>query len=396
MKIVKTWWVALLVVLVVSGLVWRAVHQRQLAQQALQTVPVAPPLMLGEADVWRVTPVEFSRTVGVSGGLKAFQTANIKAKVASEVKSLTVREGDSVQAGQVVGQLDTTEFDLRLRQAQQTAASSRAQWDVTQRALANNRSLVAQGFISPTGLETSVANDNAARANYEAAQAAVELARKALGDARLVAPIAGQVSARLAQVGERVGVDARILEIVDLRRLELEAALSPEDVALVRVGQSARLDIDGLTQPALATVSRINPSTQSGSRSVLVYLTLTPTANKDSPLRQGLFARGSIELDRRRALALPLSAVRLDQDQPMVQVLVDGEVQQRPVVIAERGEASIDGQTQAVVTFNPPLTEGTVVLRGLVGNLRSGTKVQWRQSTPPMVDAATSATASPR
>ena len=143
-------------------------------------------------------------------------------------------------------------------------------------------------------------------------------------------------------------------------------------------------------------MSRINPSTQSGSRSVLVYLSLAPTANKDSPLRQGLFARGSIELDRRRALALPLSAVRLDQDQPMVQVLVDGEVQQRPVVIAERGEASIDGQTQAVVTFNPPLTEGTVVLRGLVGNLRSGTKVQWRQSTPPMVDAAASATASPR
>ncbi len=389
MKFVKTWGVALLLVLVVAGLVWRAVHQRQLARQALQVVAEAPPLVLGDADVWRVAPIDFSRTVNVSGGLKAFQTANIKAKVASEVKSLTVREGDSVQAGQVVGQLDTLEFDLRLRQAQQTAASSRAQWEVTQRALANNRSLVAQGFISPTALETSVANDNAARANFEAAQAAVELARKALGDARLLAPISGQVSARLAQVGERVGVDARILEIVDIRRLELEAALAPDEVALVRVGQTARLQIDGLAEPALATVSRINPSTQSGSRSVLVYLSLTPNSSNAPALRQGLFASGSIELERRKHLVLPASAVRVDQDQPAVQVLVDGEVQQRPVVVAQRGEAQIDGQTEAVVTFNPALPEGTVVLRGSVGPLRSGTKVQWRGTSSASTEAAT-------
>jgi RND family efflux transporter MFP subunit len=396
MKFVKTWGVVLLVLLVVSGLVWRTLHQRQLARQTLQVAAVVPPLVLGEADVWRVVPVEFSRTVNVSGGLKALQTANIKAKVASEVKSLTVREGDSVQAGQVVGQLDTTEFEWRLRQAQQTAAASRAQWEVTQRNLANNRSLVAQGFISSTALDTSLANDNAAKANYEAAQAAVELARKALGDARLVSPISGQVSARLAQVGERVGVDARILEIVDIRQLELEAALAPDDVAWVRVGQTARLQVEGLDAVVLATVSRINPSTQSGSRSVLVYLSLTPTGGNSPALRQGLFARGHIEIDRRKALALPASAVRVEQDTPVVQVVVDGEVQQRPVMIAERGEATIEGKTQAVVLFNPPLPEGTLVLRGLVGSLRSGTQVQWRPASPTATGTAAASTASPR
>ena len=381
MKLVKTWGIVLLIVVVLAGLVGRALQQRQSArtqaQQTMQEGTEAPALVLGESDVWRLAPVEFGRTVPVSGGLKAFQSATIKAKVASEVKALTVREGDSVQAGQVVGQLDTTEFDWRVRQAEQTAAATRAQWDVTQRTLANNRSLVAQGFISPTALETSLANDNAAKANYDAAQAAVALARKALADTRLLAPIAGQVSARLAQVGERVGVDARILEIVDLRRLELEAALAPEDVALVRVGQNARLQMDGLDTPVAATVARINPSAQSGSRSVLVYLSLAPNSAAAAVLRQGLFARGSIELERRKALVLPASALRLDQDQPLVQMLVDGQVQHRTVAVTGRGEAVIDGQPQAVVVVTPELPAGTVVLRGLVGNLRSGTKVNF-------------------
>lgn len=396
MKLAKTWWVVLLMAVVLVGVVARAVQQRQNAQQqAAQTQQTAPALVLAEADVWRLAPREFARTVAVSGGLKAFQSATIKAKVASEIKALAVREGDSVQAGQLVGQLDTTEFDWRVRQAEQTAASSRAQWDVTQRALANNRSLVAQGFISPTALETSQANDNAAKANYDAAQAAVALARKALADTRLVAPISGQVSARLAQVGERVGVDARILEIVDIRRLELEAALPPEDVAWVRIGQTARLQVDGWASPVAATVARINPSTQSGSRSVLVYLTLTPHSAAAPVLRQGLFARGSIELERRSALILPASALRLDQDQPLVQIVLNGQVQQRTVVVSERGEAVIDGQTQAVVTVTPELPAGTVVLRGVVGDVRSGTRVDWVPAGSPTSAPTSKATSAP-
>jgi hypothetical protein len=188
----------------------------------------------------------------------------------------------------------------------------------------------------------------------------------------LIAPISGIVSQRLAQPGERVAVDARLVEIVDLSRLELEAAVAPEDVGGVRIGQTARLSIDGLSEPARATVVRINPGTQAGTRAVMVYLALQPQPG----LRQGLFGRGSIELERKTTLVAPVSAVRVDQAQPYVLAVVGGKVSRRPVELGARGEARIDGSVQSAVEVISGIPEGTPLLRGTVGAVREGSAVR--------------------
>ena len=373
MKRWMKWGVVVLAVVVLGGFVARSIKMRKQdeASATAASGKAAPMLELAATDVLLLRPTELTRTLTVSGGLKAVNSAVVKAKVAAEVRSLTVREGDSVKAGQVIGQLDTTEYDWRLKQAEQTAASAKAQLDIAKRALENNRALVAQGFISPTGLETSVSNEAAAQATWQAAAAATELARKARADSVLVAPISGVVSQRMAQPGERVGVDVKIVEVVDLSRIELEAAVAPEDVGGVQVGQRARLSVDGLAEPAAATVVRINPSTQSGTRAVLVYLALQPQPG----LRQGLFARGNIELQRKTALVVPVSAVRIDQAQPYVLALQDGKVVQRGVGLGLRGDARLDGRLDAAVELVSGVTEGSTVLRSTAGAVRDGTVV---------------------
>lgn len=336
------------------------------------TASAAPvTLDLGPADVLVVKPVELVKTLPVTGGLKAVNSAVVKAKVAGELQRLTVREGDTVKAGQVIGQIDPLDNQNRLRQAQESAAAAKAQLDIAERALTNNQALVDQNFISKTALDTSLANANAARANLRAAEAAVALARKALSDAVLVAPISGVVSLRAMQPGERAALDARVVEIVDLGKLEVEAAISAEDVVALRVGQSAVLQVDGLSTPVTATVARINPSTQAGTRSVMAYLAVDPHPG----LRQGLFATGRIDLERQTTLAVPTELVRIDQPQPHVLVLSQGRVVSRPVVQGARGEALFTppGRLVSAVELKQGVADGDVLLRGVVGAVRSGT-----------------------
>jgi RND family efflux transporter MFP subunit len=290
--------------------------------------------------------------------------------VAGEIQGLHTREGDFVKAGQVLGRIDTTETQARLRQAEQQAEAAKAQVDIAQRSLDNNQSLVNQGFISKTALDTSLNNLAAAQANYQAARAGADVARKSLEDTVLRAPIDGQIAQRLVQNGERVAVDSKVLEIVDLRALELEAALGAGESVQVKPGQVAQLSIEGLSQPVAARVVRINPSTVAGSRSVLVYLAVDTKPEAKAALRQGLFAQGALATGNVTDLALPLEAVRTDKPKPYVQQVVDGRVLHQPVTLGAAGER----QGVAMVAVQG-ITEGAEVLLGTVGALREGTLV---------------------
>ena len=388
------WLIALLVVLALALVGGQALRARKAASAAAAAASAASAplaLELGSTDVFVARTRPLTRTLPISGGLKAVTSAVVKAKVASELKSLTVREGDAVKAGQVVGQLDTTEFEWRLKQADQTAVSARTQLDIARRALENNRALVAQGFISPTALETAISTEAGAAASYQAAVAMTEIARKSHADAVLIAPISGIVSQRVAQPGERVAIDAKVIEIVDLSRIELEAAVAPEDVGGVQVGQLARLSVDGLSEPATAKVVRINPSTQAGTRAVMVYLAVQPQAG----LRQGLFARGTIELQRKNAIAVPVSAVHVEQARPYVLTVEAGKAVQRTVELGVRGEAPFDGRVEAAVEIVGGAAEGATLLRGSAGALRDGTPVKLAASAVSAARAVSAASTAP-
>jgi RND family efflux transporter MFP subunit len=368
-------WAALAVAVIVAALLvlrGRSASQAAAASAAAAAASAPASVELAPTDLARASTQALVRTVDVSGGLAAVQMALVKARIAAEVREVSVREGDPVRAGQRIALLDATEAGLRLRQAEDQAAAAKAQLDIADRTLANNRALVAQGFISKNALETSDSNVSAARASLAAATAAADLARKTVRDAEVTAPIGGLISQRFVQPGERVSVDARLLEIVDLSRLELAAALAPTDVAELRVGQTAALRVEGLQAPVTARVARISPSTQAGTRAVMVYLSLDATPG----LRHGLFAQGAIELDRRQARVVPLSALRVDGARPYVLAADKGVVQRIEVTTGQRGLATFGGAPESAIEIATGLPEGAVVLRGTVGTLRAGTPVK--------------------
>lgn len=371
----------LIAIVVIAALALGALHVIEKRRTQNQADANASPktssnlMELAASDVFDLKEVELTETQPISGSIRALNSVFIKARVAGELQGLTVREGDRVKPGQLIARVDPTDSQARLNQALEQANAARAQMQIAQRQLDDNQALVAQGFISKAALNTSQNNLQSAQANLAAAQASVDQARKTLSDTQLMAPIGGMVAQRLVQPGERVAVDTRIVEIVDLSRLELEASVSSAESLTIRTGQLAKLQIEGMGQALDAKVLRISPSAQAGNRAVLVYLGLESSSDA---LRQGMFAQGEIAISRSRGLAVPLRAVRTDRPEPYVQMIEQGKVMHRKLTLGVRG--SEGGETLVMVQG---LSPGSRILLGHVGALREGTPVKFTESAAP-------------
>lgn len=378
------WVIAFMVVAAVGVSVMRALQARKTQQETVAAATAANAkaqsvVELAATDVVRAQVKELSVGLPISGSLKAANSAFIKARAAGELQGLTVREGDSVKAGQVIARIDVTEYAARQQQAQDQADAAKAQIAIAQRQFDNNKALVEQGFISKTALDTSLATLNSAQATHRAALSNVDIAKKTMLDTVLRSPISGTVSQRLAQPGERVGIDTRVVEVIDTSRMELEANISAADALSVKVGQTAMLTIEGSAAPVSSQLVRINPNTQAGSRNVLVYFSISNAAN----LRQGLFAQGSLGTAKVSALTVPLSAVRNDKPTPYVQVIEGNVIKHIAVELSQRGEvantATTGNRSETVVAVKG-LAENAQVLVGSLGALREGTATKFTQA----------------
>ncbi|MCK6428869.1 MAG: efflux RND transporter periplasmic adaptor subunit, partial [Burkholderiaceae bacterium] len=256
---------------------------------------------------------------------------------------------------------------------------AQAQLDMAAKTRENNAQLLAKGFISQTAFDNAQSGLEAARGNRDAAAAALELARKALADTEIRAPIAGTVAERFAQPGEKLPVDGRVLSLVDLSSIELEAPIPADNVAQVALGTRAEFRPEGMDRTYAGRVVRINPATAAGSRSVFVYIAVEQA---DRVIRAGMFANGRLVLGRSApTLALPFSAVREEAGRASVLAIVDGRLAQVPVTLGARGSA--EGLDDAI-EVRSGLAPGTQVVRQFDARLPVGGAVKIAQpSSPP-------------
>ena len=378
MKNLKPRWIVIgvIVLILVAGIYRALSNKSEQKAAASQPAVVQTQVELAITDVMKAELHNITQGLDISGTVKAVNYAVIKARVAGELKEVVAREGDAVKAGDVLARIDPTEYQRRWQQAAEQASAAKSQMEIAQRAWDSNKALVEQGFISKAAMDNSIASYQGAISSHKAALAGSDVARKALEDATLRAPFSGIVSGRAAQVGERVAIDAKIMELVDLNQLEVEVPLSPSESMDVRVGQIAALQVEDRKETVGAKVKRISPSAQTGSRSVLIYLTL----DKADGLRHGLFAKGILGMSKSQILAVPLSAVRTDRAQPYVQVVEQVgdqlQVAHKTVTLGLRGMdlASAERETMVGVIG---LNEGSTVLKSNVGALREGMVVKY-------------------
>lgn len=361
---------ALIVVALIAAAGWMMKPKAPPKPVATAATPAPAELEFLPQEIVTASPVELRQVLLLSGSLRALDVATVKARVAGEVRDILVREGEAVRAGQVVARMDTAEYDAKLAQARGNLNSAKAQQEIAAKTRDNNAALVDKGFISKNAFDNSASQYVGAKANVDAAQGAVDVAQKQLNDTVLRAPIAGLVSARNAQPGEKVSPDYKLIEIVNLQKMELEAAVPASEIARIAIGQSVSLHIEGMPQAFDGKVVRINPAAQAGSRSIPVYVQV---ANPNNQLRAGMFAEGKLVLNSKPGvLALPHSAVRRDGSGAYVFTIDAGKIARKPVTVGSEGQNSDEPRIEIL----SGLDFGAQVIRADMGNLAPGTPVR--------------------
>jgi RND family efflux transporter MFP subunit len=353
-----------LLALAAAGLIVAAGYAGVRGKTSASAPPVQPMVEFTQQDLTIVEPQPLEHTLPLTGTLTPFNEATVKAKVAGELIEVAVREGESVKQGQVLARIDQTEVRARVAAREADVAAARAQLDWADKNRSTQKALLDRKFISQNAFDNIQSNYEVAVARLRSAGAELVVARKSLGDSVLVAPFSGIVAQRHVQPGERVALDAKVITVVNLSRLELGAAVPAVEISKLSVGQQVAFRIDGFGERAFGgRIERINPATVSGSRSVNVYAVID---NPEGVLRGGLFAQGAVSLGRvERALVVPASAVREEIGQTFVYAIEDGLVKRKNVAV---GAADASGRVQVL----QGLAAGERIVRVNLGALRDG------------------------
>lgn len=367
----RTFWIVLVALLVAAAIGANFSKPRSQSMKSSTPVVTAPaPLEFLATDIATVEPRDLRQMLRLSGSLRAVNQAAVKAKVPGEVREVLVREGEAVKAGQVVIRMDTSEYRSRVEQAKGSQLAARGQLEIATKTRDNNKALLEKGFISKTAFDNAESQFNIAQANLESAKGALDVAQKLLNDTVIRAPISGLISSRTIQPGEKVSADNRLLDVVDLNKLEMEAAVPASDITNIALGQEVQVRIEGLADPLSGKVVRINPSTQAGSRSIMTYIQVD---NPKGVLRSGMFGEAQLTLAKKSGvLTVPQSAVQSEAANPYVYAIENDRLVQKPIVPGLRGD---DGRGGAVEIISG-LDNGAQIVRTNLGSLRSGTPVR--------------------
>jgi RND family efflux transporter MFP subunit len=382
------WAVVLLtLVLAVGGLVaWRASSAKKEGEKPDE----AKVFEFAESDLAKVKPQNMGLVIPFSGSLTPVTQAMVKAKVGGQVSRVHAREGERVAAGQVLASIDTA--DLRARHEAQLAAQAeaKARLDLATKNQTNNKALLEKNFISQNAFDSAANSVAITQANYQAAVAQAAITQRALADAEVRAPFAGIVAKRAVNIGEKITADAPVMHIVDLSRMELEAAVPVGDIPNVRIGQEIAFKVDGFEgREFKGKVERINPAAEAGLRTIAAFVTLP---NPDGALKGGMFANGTLRADGRENVnTIPLAAVIEEGGQAFVYAFKDGVVERKPVVVgtksAQRGIAEV----------REGLRADTTVITVKADGLKHGAKavVKSASAAPAKQQAASAAPAAP-
>ena len=340
------------------------------------------------ANVYVATSGELLQSVVASGRIISPQRISIALQGSGRVQQVAVAEGQKVESGQLLIELDNSDSraslaqasaavaqaQARLRQlgelgkpqALQSLAQAQATADQARKTLDRNRKLVAQGFISQAAIDdaqravdvaaSQVASAQAqlksnnvggsdsllAQAGLQQALAGQQLARAKLNQGFVYAPSAGVLISRNVEVGDVVQPGKALMELASIGKTQVLVQIDEKNLSKIALGQKAYASADAFpSQRFDAVVGFINPGVDAARGSVEVKLDV---ANPPTYLRQDMTVSVDIETARRTATVVVAASALQDAttDKPSVLVVRGTRVVRQIVKLGLRGDRRVE------------------------------------------------------
>jgi RND family efflux transporter MFP subunit len=290
-------------------------------------------------------------TEEVVGTVRPKLSAAIEAKVSGRIEQMLVVPGQTVTNGELLVRLDSHEIQSRLDQA--AAARQQAESDFKRAS-----DLMAQKILSQSEFDN-------VQSKFRIAVAAKAEAKTMFGYTEIVAPFAGVITRKLADVGDLAAPGKTLLQMENPATLRLEADVPAALIGNVKPGDHLKVRISSVTNETAGTVAEMSPAADPNSRTFLVKLDLP-----DAPgLRSGQFGRVAVPVGEVSAIRVPVSAVIQRGQMELVFVVSNNHAQLRLVktgarvgdevevvsgldsgekIVTEGAAALTDGQTMTV------------------------------------------------
>jgi RND family efflux transporter MFP subunit len=351
-----------------------------------------------------VAETPFGETVTANGTLAAFDQTTVSVKVPGRVRAISVDLGSVVSQGQVIAQVDSEDYRLRVQQAEASLAQARARLglapegtddriDPEQTATVRqaravldearyNRDraarLVEQGVIAKAEFDAATATFKVAEGRYQDAyeeirnrqgilaqrRSELALARQQLKDTAVIAPLNGIVQEKRTSIGEYLAAGAPVVNIVRMDPLRLRAEIPERESHAVHSGQDVRVTVEGDTNIYVGKIMRLSPVIAEQNRMLVVEADV----RNNGKLRPGSFAHAEIVTnDAKMAVTVPNNAIVTFAGIEKVIVVQNGKALEKPITTGRRNTDF----TEIVAGIN--VGEKVIVDPG---NLQSGQAVE--------------------
>jgi len=305
-------------------------------------IALAATAVPGQGRVIRVTTAvarqaTVEQTEWAVGVIESRLSAQVAAEVSGKVMRVLADEGQGVDAGQVLAEIESPQYQFGRDADQAEVGRLSALLRNKQLELDRARKLVAERLIAAEKVDSVEAELDALRQQLEGAQAKVSESERRLGKTRIRAPVRAEIAERLVDVGDYVQAGTVAFDVVDIEHLRVKLPFPEYRAPELRIGQTVRLSSAAAgDERVTSTITEVRPSVNPANRSITVIVDF------DNPgqWRPGASVRADVVLAvRQDAVTVPQVAVVRRPVGEVVYVITDKKAEERPV---QRGLRSGD------------------------------------------------------